>query len=275
MGNKESLTTDLEDHKQEIDHDKQKRIILSPIITEKDVNDWRYRGLLIPHEVIRHGLNTLIKLTNYKYYQLSNKNDIIKLEHKINKFYTWYTNYFYFFVHHHHNAEENFYFKWIIKRCDNMPSKISKDHKTLIQMLNDIKLFQNKFNYIFETEVDIDINFYKQLEQLHTLCGQLKQHMIQHLNEEEECVPMLFKKYKVTEEEELEVVKKISFDLGLSGNKIMMPWIIDVMYLWGGLQIVNEFKQNIPLPVKLINYVNWTNDYENNNKNVVKEIISD
>ena len=84
------------------DDEKQELNILSPIFNEKDVNDWRVRGLLIPHEVIRHGLITLVDITNDKYYPLSNVDATQKIENKMTKFYTWCKKYFYFYVHHHH-----------------------------------------------------------------------------------------------------------------------------------------------------------------------------
>ena len=51
--------------------------------------------------------------------------------------------------------------------------------------------------------------------------------MCDHLAEEEKFIPGALREH-FTEEEEGEIVQKIIQSLGLSGNKLALPWILEV-----------------------------------------------
>ena len=50
--------------------------------------------------------------------------------------------------------------------------------------------------------------------------------MFEHLAEEEQIVPTILRE-NFTQNEEKKIVEKIIQSLGLSGNKMALPWIID------------------------------------------------
>ena len=83
--------------------------------------------------------------------------------------------------------------------------------------------------------------FAENMSNLHESCIELRTEMFEHLNEEEQVVPGLLRKHKVTQQEEGEVVNRILEGLGLDGNKVMLPWIVDAMGRWGGKEMVNDF----------------------------------
>merc|ERR1712154_420229 len=170
-------------------------------------------------------------------------------------------------------AEANIYFPFIREKCDELPSKLAKDHEQLLQNLDNIRDLEQEFNVDDEEKKEED--FIETLQELNTLCSQLRDDMNQHLKEEEKNIPPLMKKYGIKESEERKVIDKIIQDLGLSGNKVMLPWILDVMQKWGGSKVVNNFKSDIPAPIIFLNYFYWTEEYQKNNVGAITKLLSE
>ena len=77
-----------------------------------------------------------------------------------------------------------------------------------------------------------------------------------HFNEEETIFPALLKKY-VTIEMWKPLEGIIIKSLGMKGNALFLPWLIDQMYKWGGEKQVNEFFPNVPGPIRLMYNTKW------------------
>merc|ERR1712087_942489 len=119
-----------------------------------------------------------------------------------------------------------------------------------------------------------EAEFADHLRALHSQCEQLRDEMTQHLNEEEQTVPGLLRRYNVAQQEEGAVIEQIVKSLGLSGNKIGLPWIIDAMRRWGGQQMVDEFMGNIPGPIRWLNNFSWTDHYLEFNKGAINRLTA-
>ena len=241
--------------------------ILSPNFNEDDIEEWSNRSMMIAHEPIRSGLHTLIEITKERYYD---SEDVKILKKKIDLLFKWYNEHFLYFVHHHHAIEEHVYFPWVASVTEKIPEKLSHDHGELISMLQNIKNARISFD-ANDGRLDVD-NFKKNLKALHALCEVLHDNMIEHMNEEEHIVPALLRQYEVAEKDEKIVVDKIVKNLGLSANKIMLPWICDVMEQWGGPQKVKEFMNRIPIAIRCIKWLSWDSHYRKNNKNIIQKI---
>jgi len=78
-----------------------------------------------------------------------------------------------------------------------------------------------------------DLKDDRDLEKLRVAVKSLRDHMLPHLAEEEVFTSKALKEY-FTEKEEMVVVDKILKSLGLKGNKLTLPWMLDVMAMWRG-----------------------------------------
>jgi hypothetical protein len=219
-------------------------MITSIIITNP--KDWADESILLPHELIR---NAILKMESV----LSTENFGENLNWKIEYFHKWYDNYFYNFVHHHHQIEEEIYFPFLKTKAI-IPDKVVNDHTSLIKQLDEIKEIY-------------DINILREKVQ------ELKNNMFEHLAEEEQIVPTILRE-NFTQNEEKEIVGKIIQSLGLSGNKMALPWIIDSMKLWCSKDKIDDLYNSLPLFIKLFYNCNWIYDYKRNNKGLLQAILN-
>ncbi len=248
--------------------------MLSPTFTREDIADWRNCGLLIPHEPLRQGLETLVEITDLRHYE---DGDAKQWEKQINVFYQWYNDIFYFYVHHHHDAEEEIYFPWLADRIKasgaTLPQKLTLDHQELMELMDAIK--NGKDNFFDADSGTLKVGeFSGHLRELHSACTKLRNEMVQHLNEEEETVPGLLRENGVTHEEEQAVVQQIVEKLGMGGNKVALPWIIDSMRRWGGQEMVDEFMAALPAPVRWLMKWSWNDHFVEYNKGILKRLTS-
>jgi len=243
--------------------------MLSPNFTREDVNDWTNTSLLIPHEPLRNGLETMVKISDPTLYE---GGDGTKWDKQIQLFFEWYNDILYFYVHHHHDAEEEIYFPWLVSRAEALPPKLNADHEKLIEMMDAIK--NGKDTFYDEKGTLKEDDFIENVKALHKACTKLRDEMFAHLNEEEKIVPGLLRKHKVTQQEEGVVVNKILEGLGLGGNKIMLPWIVDAMGRWGGTEMVTEFLELVPGPILFLYKMWWKDHFDENNKGILDRITS-
>ena len=96
--------------------------------------------------------------------------------------------------------------------------------------------------------------------------------MFEHLAEEEQIVPTILRE-NFTQNEEKEIVGKIIQSLGLSGNKMALPWIIDSMKLWCSKDKIDDLYNSLPIFIKLLYNCNWIYDYKRNNKGLLQAIL--
>ncbi len=202
----------------------------------KNPQTWYECSLLYPHEVIRDGLNRLENI-------LEKIGENITVQ-RINKVKKWYRNYFYPFVHHHHHTEETIYFPWLETKSK-LPEKLSSDHETLTQLLDEIK------------NTDDYVTLLEKTKRLKTL-------MLEHLEEEERIVPPILAEH-FTEEEEEKLIQKIIPTLGLRGAKIGIPWIIYCLKIWAGKTTKDKFYGDLPLVIRLFYRCSWKRDFKKNN----------
>ena len=256
---------------------KESESILSPNFTEADLTEWTNCSLLIPHEPIRSGLNTLIEITDsrQRYYQSQDiyGNDC-RWGKQIKMVFQWYNDILYRYVLHHHDAEEAIYFPWLQERTEKLPEKLTKDHLKLVEIMEDIRRLEQTFFDPSRTGLLRKDKFIVNLRELHRASLVLRYSMMEHLNEEELIVPGLLRKHGVTEKEHQVVVDRIISSLGLKGNKIGLPWIIDCMMQWGGPEQVKEFRSGIPWPIRFLNKNLWNSHYIKNNKEIALRIRS-
>ena len=213
-------------------------MITSTVITEP--KDWADEGILIPHELIRRGLNTLVELL-----QLDYPNVYLILK--------WYNNFLYEFIYHHHCIEETIYFPYINKRAT-LPEKLSKDHKELTELLNSIG-----------TTIDINL--------LRERVNKLKTDMFEHLAEEERCIPTALRN-NFTKEEDDVVIGETMKSLGMKDLRLLLPWVIDVMNDWMGKEKTRKFYKSLPLIIRIFYRINWKKHYYKHNIGLIKLIKS-
>lgn len=233
-------------------------VILSKVITAP--KDWCDEGLLIPHEALRQDLFAADEVLKCL------KNDGTAAW-KLANFFIWFREYHYPNVHHHHDAEELIYFPWMRSRVA-LPEKLAKDHDFLIAQMD-------KIDSLYTHGAELDAAATGELiAALQREWGTYKEFMVEHLAEEESVVPALLRE-NFTIEEEAAVIDKIIQSLGLTGNKLFLPLIIDAMQRWGGERKVAEFKQNIPPPILFLLDYFWTPDYLNRQKLLLHSLKAD
>ena len=206
--------------------------------------DWADESILLPHELIRLAIlrmETVLSPQKFGDYQ----------DWKLNNFHQWYDNYFYKFVHHHHQIEEQLYFPFLAKKAS-IPEKMVADHQDLMTLLDDIKSTY-------------------ELNSLRRKIQELKETMFEHLAEEESFVPSILREH-FTPDEEKQIVDQIIQSLGLSGNKMALPWIIDSLKTWKKPEDVASFYNSLPCFIRLLYNCNWKRDYLRNNLGLLESI---
>ena len=206
--------------------------------------DWADESILLPHELIRLAILRMERVLSpqiFGDYQ----------DWKLDNFHQWYDHYFYKFVHHHHQIEEQLYFPFLAKKAS-IPEKMVADHQDLMILLDDIKSTY-------------------ELNSLRRKIQQLKETMFEHLAEEESFVPSILREY-FTPEEEKQIVDQIIQSLGLSGNKMALPWIIDSLKTWKKPEDVASFYYSLPCFIRLLYNCNWKRDYLRNNLGLLESI---
>ena len=216
-------------------------MIRSEVITS--VRGWYDESLLVPHEAIRKDLERIGELFDYNYFYPITHN-------KINTFYKWYNEYFYQMVHHHHTVEEELYYPYIENKVK-IPTKLGSDHVTLIRLMDEFKNFETILNESENANM-LEERFVYFKDKF----NELSNTMNEHLHEEESVIPNILKEH-FTEEEDEKMVDTIIKSLGLSGNKKMLPWIVNAMYDWRGKEKTNEFLSKLPCPIRMLYNCCW------------------
>ena len=126
------------------------------------------------------------------------------------------------------------------------------DHSQLMTLLDEIKS-------IYE------------LNLLRRKIQELKETMFAHLAEEESFVPSILREH-FTPEEEKQIVDQIIQSLGLSGNKMALPWIIDSLKTWKKPEDVASFYYSLPSFIRLLYHCSWKRDYLRNNLGLLESI---
>ncbi len=207
--------------------------------------DWADESILLPHELIRNAIirmETVLSIEKFGEYS----------DWKMEYFHKWYENYFYNFVHHHHQIEEQIYFPFL-KTKANVPEKVVNDHTALIKQLDEIKEIEN-IGILRDKVKDLKIN------------------MFEHLAEEEQFVPTILRE-NFTQNEEKEMIDQIIQSLGLNGNKMALPWIIDSMKLWSNKKKIDDLYNSLPIFIKILYNCNWLSDYKKNNIGLLQAIL--
>lgn len=219
-------------------------MVTSTVIT--DPQDWADESILLPHELIRSALNRMehvLKEDNFGEYAIW----------KITYFQRWYKKYFCTFVEHHHTAEENIYFPFIKTKVE-IPEKVETDHSELMNLMDDIKGIY-----------DIDL--------LRNKVSILKEKMFEHLAEEEQIIPSALRD-NFTKLQEKIIVNMIIQSLGLSGNKVALPWVLDNMSTWTTQSNIDEIYNGLPRFIKFMYNNFWLKDYKKNNIGLLDAILS-
>lgn len=219
--------------------------------------DWAEESYLVPHEPLRWDLIECQRM-------LQEKNFDGTVPWKVDAFFTWYAI-FYEIVHHHHDTEETIFFPALKARAE-IPDKVSKDHVGLVKMMEDIRNSKKYFDAARTTEEKK-----KAATDLRNLWTTFKDDMIEHLAEEERVLSSIMRKV-MTEKEHQALIDKTLSTLGLSGNAMMLPWIIRSLRVWKSDAEVEKFLSVIPAPIRLLNKHFWTPAYEKNNWGLLHSI---
>jgi hemerythrin superfamily protein len=214
------------------------------------VSDWADESYLIPHEPLRWDLLESQRLLDEKYFDGT-------VQWKVDAFYKWYDT-FTEIVHHHHDTEEKVFFPLLKARAE-VPDRMSKDHIGLLKMMTEIKESKKNFDKASSKEEKRKAGV-----TLRTLWNAFAKEMIEHLAEEERVIIPLIRKHMTSKEHDA-LIDTILQGLGLSGNALMLPWILRSMKVWKGQKGVDEFTKVIPAPIRLLNNWFWTPAYEANN----------
>ena len=196
--------------------------VYSPII--KVPKTWSEMSLLVPHEVIRRGLEILLELVDEKYINANSE------PWKFQTLKKWFKNHLLYIIQKHHTNEEEVYFPWIHEKIDKISeysgsrAKFTAFHTEFIQILASMEQAQD-------------------IVEFRKLAIKLSDHKTKNLNDEELFYPEVLEKH-FTKEEHAEVVGKIIQGMGNAGNKVFLPWFIDVMYEWAGTEVADGFYNN-------------------------------
>ena len=232
--------------------------ITSSVITE--YNDWADEIYLIPHELIRRGLEKMVEVTQNKYFQPVKK-------WKVEVFFKWYNKYFYKFICEHHCYEDHILFPWIKTRCK-ISDNFNIDHMKLMKFMDEI----NKCKEGFFTDNQEELN--KAGYKLNEIIIILKKYIEDHLENEEILFPELFRVHFTKQETDSKIhilLKKI----GLEGSRMTLPWIIDCMNEWNGPEKTNEFLSKLPKLIQFLNWIWWTRNYKKYNCKLINSITSE
>ena len=222
--------------------------ITSEVYSESNPpKDWCDVGLLIPHEAIRREIAGMVK--SVKALKADSE------DWKILYFSEWYVDVFAVVIHSHHENEENIYFPWIATKATIPEKKMAKDHKALVDLLNEIEEICK--NVIGKQGKDCQDEIAKLQEKVPTF----ETEMNAHLKEEEEMIPQLLRD-NFTQKEEAPVIEKILQREGLHGCRIFVPAIIAAMKDWATADFVEEFLGSMPGPIRGLVEGYYIPDYE-------------
>jgi len=212
--------------------------------------DWCDESYLIVHEPIRWDLQEAERLLQLPHFDGT-------VSWKVENFFNWY-RLFSGIVHHHHDVEEKIAFPMLAARCS-VPPRMSSDHKSLLKTMDDIRDSQIPF-----AKAKDDSDRKAAASALRVLWKDFAATMRQHLAEEERVLTPLIRQY-ITPEEDKALVQQVLKDLGFSGNKTMLPWILRTMRLWKRPQELVTWMEQIPTAIRFLNENWWTYAYERDN----------
>lgn len=165
-------------------------------------------------------------------------------------------------LHHHHDAEEKFYNPLITDKGGKLTPSITADHKAIMDgvdkaksLLKQIEAGQTQLLPEFKTFI---LDWMKMCEE--------------HLADEETQYPQQLRECNISQQEEGAAVEKIIQDLGLGGNKVMLPPIVYCMCKWGGEERMQQFFQVIPPPIQMMLQKCWLDDFWVNNLCVIEAL---
>lgn len=227
--------------------------LLSPVARNAQSKlDWAHATLLVPHEPIRRCMAGMLAVK-------------VETAEDAARFGRWYNSVFYKVVHHHHHVEETIYFPWIAARVGSIPSKLSADHETLIDKMEQVRALANHAR----TDATKRKELPHAIQQLCAIMGP-------HLDEEEEVIPDLLRKHFTKEENDMQVERVVKA-IGLKGNKTFLPMVLHAMEKAGGYGpelTVDIFVASLPPPIRLLNRVWFTPSFERDNKTVLNMLGS-
>jgi hypothetical protein len=219
-------------------------------------NDWCDRGILVPHEAFRW-LHSAIRcvLVNFDPFEPGQ-------DWKTAVFFNWLERYYVFAIHHHHHSEENIYNPAIVEKGGVLPTKITLDHKDILEGLERLPAFRTRLEKFDQSA----------LPELKAHLMQLVDSIEDHLAEEEEAYPAALQSSSMTEEDEMKVVDTIIQSMGLDGNKTMLPSIVYAMHMWAGREVADEFVGKLPPPIRFAYKNFWLADFRANNLQVIQAL---
>ena len=94
--------------------------------------------------------------------------------------------------------------------------------------------------------------------------------MLSHLADEELHALDMHKHFE--EDEVKEAVQCILQDLGLKGNKLALPWIIEAARAWGTQEQLDAFKTEVPAPIRFFNDKFWTPSYVKHDRGAIDSL---
>lgn len=209
--------------------------------------DWAAESYAFPHESLRRDLFLTERVLQ--------KSFDATIPWHITSFYGWFGALLPI-VHGHHMAEEEVFFPAIQRKSGRpLPDQMTADHTTLISSLEEVASLKEKFLAAAGKEKEL-----KQLEsRLRDTFHTLYVMMTEHLNEEEDVLVPLIRAHmteKDMEDTVQEILKKFSVPDLLWELSPFVSWYP----LWCScpnsgcdVQRMEQFKDQIPLPVRLLN----------------------
>jgi len=223
----------------------------------KAPKDWCDRGILLPHEAFRWLHGEIRKILTYFDPLVPGQ------DWQTSLFFSWLERYYILAVRHHHDSEERIYNPAIIGKGGSLPAKITSDHKDIIARLNSCSKFRSRIENGEEIAV---VKFKNHLTQLIDMIED-------HLAEEESAYPEALRSSGMTEADEELVVEKIIQDLGLDGNKVLLPPIIYAMHMWAGREAAEAMvNTQLPPQIKFALTHFWIRDFQVNSLGVISSL---
>jgi len=146
---------------------------------------------------------------------------------------------------------------------------VSADHKELLVALDNIRDYETTLGDLYESKKEEEYG--AGLAELRRRVDALVDLCLPHLEEEERDMGAALENH-FTPEEEGVIVQQIAKSLGISGARMMVPWIVDSMERWAGLKYTNAFVATLPAPLRMALKNQWRSEYELNNMGLLKSI---
>lgn len=197
---------------------------------------WSDQALLIPHEAIRQ-LNTELQATVE-----SSAFDPVRNPWQGRLFLKWYTTFYHQVLQRHRQMKEEVYFPWMRSKLGEMPQATEYSDYDVQSAL---KLTEQAAKQLME-ENDTD-----NANKLRAAAISMVRTVNRHLEEEERLYPPLLQKHFTAAEEDA-TIREIVEGLGLYGNKVFLPVVVQRMEEWGGPAAVGRFKANLPPPMRVL-----------------------